>query len=482
MTAFVFVGPTLTEADRPRDWDVVYLPPVEQGHIHALVQDKPTAIGIIDGRFHDVPAVWHKEILEALHAGIPVYGSASMGALRAAELAPFGMRGIGRVFEQYLGGVLEDDDEVTVAHAGPDDGHMQLSDAMVNIRATLHKAHAKGLIGDATRQRLLDLAKATYYPQRNLRLTLAEGRAAGLPGHEIDALAAFTADHAVDQKKCDALAMLDVMRNEHRTPPQAEAGFPLQRNAFVERSHSNGLIHDGNGDFLRITALLNEVRLRPARYLRLRRSALGAIVPHLDTPPADTGARTSAALTRFRTTHHLTTDTQWQGWLAEHAHTQDSFTSLIEDEVLARSHRPYGNALNLPLLRTLRSDPDYKQILHRTRAKKHFLQTHGLTDPSGPGPTADKDILRWYFSTINTPFPGDIHRYATSLDFHDGYEFLKTVRDDFHYERDEFHYESDGSPAPSAACEAVCEARGADEDDLKHQISNAVWEAEWPTR
>ncbi|GGM88711.1 TfuA-like protein [Streptomyces fuscichromogenes] len=472
MTAFVFVGPTLAEEDRPRDWDVVYLPPVEQGHIHALVQDKPTAIGIIDGRFHDVPAVWHKEILGALHAGIPVYGSASMGALRAAELAPFGMRGIGRVFEQYLGGVLEDDDEVTVAHAGRDDGHIQLSDAMVNIRATLHEARARNLIGDATHQRLLDLAKTTYYPQRSLRLTLAEGRAAGLPEHEIDALSAFVADHSVDQKKCDALAMLDVMRSEHGTLPKAEADFPLQRNAFVERSHSNGLVHDGDGDFLRINAILNEVRLRPARYLRLRRSALGAIVPRLGTPPADAEARTSAALARFRTTHHLTAGAQWQSWLAEHAYTQDGFTSLIEDEVLARSHRPYGGALNLPLLRALRSDADYRRIVHRTREKKHFLEAHGLADPSGPGPVADKEVLRWYFSSIGTPFPGDIHRYATSLDFLDGYEFLKAVRDDF-------HYESGDSPAPSTVPKTAHEVIEPDSDDLNHHITTAVWQAEW---
>ncbi|MET9498468.1 TfuA-like protein [Streptomyces sp. NPDC006552] len=475
MTAFVFVGPTLAEEDRPQDWDVVYLPPVEQGHINALVQDGPTAIGIIDGRFHDVPAVWHKEILEALHAGIPVYGSASMGALRAVELAPFGMRGIGRVFEQYLGGVLEDDDEVTVAHAGRDDDHVQLSDAMVNIRATLREARARDVIGDATEQRLLDLAKATYYPQRNLRLTLAEGRAAGLPEHEIDALSAFVAEHSVDQKKCDALAMLAVMRGEHGTLPRSDAGFPLQRNAFVERSHSNGLVHDGDGDFLRINAILNEVRLRPARYLRLRRDALGAVVPRLGTPPPDARTRTSAALARFRTTHHLTADARWRNWLAEREYTQEVFTSLVEDEVLARSHRPYGGALNLPLLRALRSDADHARVVRRARAKKHFIAAHGLADPSGPGHVADKEVLRWYFASIGTPFPGDIHRYAISLDFLDGYEFLKAVRD-------EFHYVHGDSTTPSAAPELTCEAREIDEDDLKRHISTAVWEAEWPSR
>ena len=46
------------------------------------------AIGIIDGYFERVPSVWHKEILWAMAEGIHVFGSASMGALRAAELLP----------------------------------------------------------------------------------------------------------------------------------------------------------------------------------------------------------------------------------------------------------------------------------------------------------------------------------------------------------------------------------------------------------
>ena len=58
-------------------------------------------IGVIDGYFEIVPTVWHKEILWAMQAGIHVYGAASIGALRAAELDVFGMRGIGRIYEGF---------------------------------------------------------------------------------------------------------------------------------------------------------------------------------------------------------------------------------------------------------------------------------------------------------------------------------------------------------------------------------------------
>src|SRR5688572_32760283 len=51
-------------------------------------------------------------------SGVRVFGAASMGALRAAELQPFGMIGVGQVFQAYRRGHLTDDDEVAVAH-GP---------------------------------------------------------------------------------------------------------------------------------------------------------------------------------------------------------------------------------------------------------------------------------------------------------------------------------------------------------------------------
>ena len=52
------------------------------------------------------PTVWHKEILWAMAQGIHVFGGASIGALRAAELDVFGMKGIGRIYEDFRDGVL----------------------------------------------------------------------------------------------------------------------------------------------------------------------------------------------------------------------------------------------------------------------------------------------------------------------------------------------------------------------------------------
>ena len=149
VTAVVFVGPTLEPRDRAAAGDFHCLPPVAQGDVYRAVRRGARAVGVVDGYFSGAPSVWHKEILWALSQNVPVFGGASMGALRAAELHEFGMRGVGRIFEAFRDGNLEDDDEVAVVHGPAEIGYLPASEPMVNIRATLALAEAEGVIGEA---------------------------------------------------------------------------------------------------------------------------------------------------------------------------------------------------------------------------------------------------------------------------------------------------------------------------------------------
>ena len=138
--AVIFAGPSLPPRLRPDDARLAWRPPVRQGDVYRAALARPAIIGVIDGYFEVTPTVWHKEILWAMQAGIHVYGAASIGALRAAELDAFGMRGVGRVYEDFRDGVLQDDDEVAVLHGPEELGYPPLTEAMVNIRATFEAA------------------------------------------------------------------------------------------------------------------------------------------------------------------------------------------------------------------------------------------------------------------------------------------------------------------------------------------------------
>jgi hypothetical protein len=68
-----------------------------------VVRVLPSIIILADGVFSANLSVWHKEIVYALqYPGVKaIYGTASMGALRASELDFLGMVGIGRIYEWF---------------------------------------------------------------------------------------------------------------------------------------------------------------------------------------------------------------------------------------------------------------------------------------------------------------------------------------------------------------------------------------------
>src|SRR5271165_6685341 len=167
MKAVIFAGPSLPPAFRPSDPALEWRPPVKQGEVYEATLTHPSIIGIIDGYFETTPTVWHKEILWAMAQGIHVYGSASIGALRAAELHPFGMVGVGRIFAAYRDGTLTDDDEVAVLHGPEELGYPSVTEAMVNIRATLDKAVAETVIDQALGDRLTEIGKSLFYKERS---------------------------------------------------------------------------------------------------------------------------------------------------------------------------------------------------------------------------------------------------------------------------------------------------------------------------
>jgi hypothetical protein len=212
--AVIFAGPSLPPSIRPSDPALEWHPPVRQGDVYQAALTRPAIIGITDGYFEVTPTVWHKEILWAMAQGIHVYGSGSIGALRAAELYSFGMTGIGRVFAAYRDGILSDDDEVAVLHGPEELDYPAVTEAMVNIRATLDKAVAEGVVDCGLVARLTEIGKTLFYKERSWEgiLTLATGR--GLPPMPLDQLAVWLQRGKVDQKRIDTLEMIAAIR-EH---------------------------------------------------------------------------------------------------------------------------------------------------------------------------------------------------------------------------------------------------------------------------
>lgn len=210
MSRVVFAGPSLPHRP-PGDWHgFAWHGPAMQGDLYRAAQERPLCIGLIDGYFECVPAVWHKEILWAMARGVAVFGSSSMGALRAAELADFGMVGVGRVF-RYLRRPLRDDSDVAVLHAPAALGFRPLTEAHVNVHFTLRRAVADGVIPRGLASRLRAISQVTFYKHRTWEVILERALHEHAPQGFVERLRSWLAGNRVDQKRRDAERLLRMM-------------------------------------------------------------------------------------------------------------------------------------------------------------------------------------------------------------------------------------------------------------------------------
>ncbi len=210
MSVVIYTGLSLSFEDAKKMLDAEYLPPVKRGDIYELLEkrDDIEIIGIIDGVFHQSPAVAHKEILEALKQNITVVGGSSMGALRACELYPFGMIGVGNIFEDYKNGVIESDDDVAVS-LNPET-YEQMSESWINMKYNFEFAVEDNIITQSQCNELLKIAKDTYYPKRSFNYVIKKS---SLNDNEKTELINYIHSKQFDIKNQDAKKVIEYIKN-----------------------------------------------------------------------------------------------------------------------------------------------------------------------------------------------------------------------------------------------------------------------------
>lgn len=208
MKAIIYTGLSVdfNEAKEILNENVVYKPPIKRGDIDEALKENPDIIGIIDGVFHQSPAVAHKEILKAMKNGVKVIGSSSMGALRASELDSLGMIGIGYVYEQYRDGKITSDDDVAVSL--DKDTLEAISVPLVNMEYVFRNAEKENIITEGEKEELLKIAKEIYYPKRLYSTVLNKS---SLDNNKKDVLIDFIAK-SKDIKKEDGLKLIKYIK------------------------------------------------------------------------------------------------------------------------------------------------------------------------------------------------------------------------------------------------------------------------------
>jgi hypothetical protein len=425
MTAYLFVGPTLPPAEARALADFVCLPPASMGDVYRAAGSRPRAIGIIDGYFEGVPAVWHKEILWAMSQGIHVFGSASMGALRAAELHEFGMRGVGRIFEAYRSGELEDDDEVAVVHGPAETGYVALSEPMVNIRATLEEAGRGGIVSPSVRAELIERAKGLFYQDRSWQRVLMDGSSEDRTGADLQRLRDWLPTGKIDRKRADALEMIAAMREflaGNPEPQQPDFKFEwTDMWDIAVHSMSTAGASALDGSKFEDDWVLDELRLDEAAFETTRQRALLRFLARQGGRPRsnniDAGAAREAEQ-QLRLQLGLFRRADVERWCADNGLEPAQFARLTENQArLAAAIADLDRGLKHDLLDELRLDGSYGRYRDRARDKRSYLasrgQEHVTPTDCGLTPIA---LVAWHFERRSgRTIPDDLAGHARRL-------------------------------------------------------------------
>ena len=208
----IFLGPTLSIDKAKEILDADYRPPAKKGDLLKLIPTAVKFVGLIDGYFlQDYPPT-PIEVYNLLRKkDVLVFGSSSLGALRAVELKRFGMIGIGKIFNLFLKGVIDSDDEVAVTFT---EYKEYQSDALIDIRYNLFLAQKKQIIDTNTKRNILRIAKKTYFPYRTYDDILEKSKKVfSLQKKQIEDFGEYISKHKVSLKEKDAIRLLINIKN-----------------------------------------------------------------------------------------------------------------------------------------------------------------------------------------------------------------------------------------------------------------------------
>jgi ribosomal protein S12 methylthiotransferase accessory factor len=209
----VFLGPSMPVTDAQRIVNAEYRRPIKRGDLTEIASG--SVVAIVDGVFEQSLSVSPSEVLEAVTRGVVVFGGASMGALRAAEVP--GVIGVGLIFSWYRDGIITRDDEVALLFEDTTD--YALTVPTVNVRFAVERLRRPGTIDRATADKLLAAALELPFKRRTYPAIV---KLAGV-ADRADCADLIRMLQAHDLKYLDAETLLEAV-DRHMRQQQLSAG------------------------------------------------------------------------------------------------------------------------------------------------------------------------------------------------------------------------------------------------------------------
>ncbi len=210
----IFLGPSLSREKARTILDADYRLPAKKGDLLQLILKEVNIVGLVDGYFlQDYPPTPIEVYNLVRKRNVKVFGSSSLGALRAVELGKYGMIGVGKIFRLFRDGILESDDEVAVTFT---DYTNYKSEALIDIRYNLFLAQKYKIIDLRPGRLILKVSKQTYFPYRTYEDILDKCK---LQYPEIGSQVESFRDYILNNKKSlkerDAVRLLKHIKSIH---------------------------------------------------------------------------------------------------------------------------------------------------------------------------------------------------------------------------------------------------------------------------
>lgn len=256
LKTIVFVETSLAHAEAINFLpNAFYMPSIKKGDVIKAIKMGYKRIVIIDGHFGWTPSIWHKEIMMALDYKIEVFGAASMGAIRAAELDMYGMKGIGTVYSMYKNEDIDGDDEVAIV-VSPYTGQKTIP--LINIRITLQNLKFK------SKKNIFSKIKNIFYAERTWGKIEQN-----IPKNAYDLIRT----HYIDIKKEDAIALLNLIgklpfsnkKAEQPTtyPTNKELNNNVDLPRLIEKTHLFTVFEKNLIESIFNLVIFNQIKVKP---------------------------------------------------------------------------------------------------------------------------------------------------------------------------------------------------------------------------
>jgi hypothetical protein len=378
----IFLGPSLPLHEAQAILDARYFPPARQGDIVSMaVQFKPKVIGLIDGYFMQTLSVWHKEILYALDQGVIILGASSMGALRAAETAPYGMIGVGEIFKLYESGEVEDDDEVVLIHGPQEEGYPPFSIPLINLRITLKMLAGQKKLSQEVCTAFFEIARALYYPERTFERISENALKKGLSKELVSHAMQCIEENYIDQKKEDAKLLLERIKTLIPTK-KVKVNDPARTPLFDIYYQSDRRLYSPETDqsitpakIAHYTAL-HHPDFSQMQFHALNQALVSLLARILEIEVSAEEIEKEAERFVFRCKLR---SNEREEWLRCNHLTEEEFSCMIQERAKARALHRYFTASQMPwkqtkaLLEELKCSNQYSEWADKALAQEQLL-------------------------------------------------------------------------------------------------------------